>query len=603
MRNRDHLLGQWNRFCYLLMLMLLQMGFINIAQAQQGQITPPVLQLEGANSIRGDSIRGLAWIDPTGKASLVEITDKTDPKHFIPWHAGKVDSVPNPGAMWLWLRIQRNQTSSARWTLELPVTYIDRVNFYSQSTSNSWQMQSAGDLLAVSDWSEPGRYPHIYLDIPTNKPTDIYIQLQHAYPMHLQIQMQAYSLYERGQQLEFLVMGLIAGGLLLLITYSLLQSYLKKEWVYFWFATYALLILLALASFAGFAGEYLWPDVPKQPGVYTRVFTTLVMGSVILLVRELFTPPVGSDSRRFYALVFALFYLPLAIIHLWIPSDVSAWVHAIFIIVGFVVLFWFSVRAILRDDKMGYWIVVSFSPLILSSIFFTVFRLLGYFPALWATQSVVYVLVSLQMPLLILAIEKRTYALYLNEFRSRSMSNHDALTNFFNPSNFQESLTSVINGQRANNKSVAVVVLSLVNYDDIKNQLGQGVAAHALLRCSNKMRRIFGTQVVMGRMQEARLGIIVTDVKSRAAILEYLVQLIAWGLKPLSGFDNEITIRFHLAVAFTHEHSMQSAMLTDTLNELLSNMSERTSRPIRFLEPNSQQMHSKVSESVLSTLD
>lgn len=603
MRNRECQLGQYRLFWFQLILILSLVSFANFAYAEDVATAPPVLHLDGSNAIKDDSIRGLVWMDSTGKTTLSDITDETAAKHFVPWSAGNVNSIPDHGAMWLWFRVQRSQTSSERWALALPVTYLDRVNFYSRDNKNSWKTQFAGDSLAVSDWSEPGRYPHIYLDLLPDTPTDIYIQLQHSYPLHLQIQMQAYSFYEQSLELELVLIGTIAGGLLLLITYSLLQSFLKREWVYFWFAVYALLMMLALASFTGLAGEYLWPDVPKQPSVYTRVFTTLVMGSVILLVRELFTTSIRSDSLRFYVLLSALLYLPLAIIHLWIPSDVSAWVHAIFIVAGFMIVFGLSVRAILRSDKMGYWVIGAFSPIILSSIVFTVFRLLGYFPALWATQSVLLVLVGLQMPLLVLAIDKRMYALYLNEFRSRATSNYDALTNLLNPAYFQEALANIIFEQRVKNKSVAIAVVNLVNYEHIKNKYGQGVASHILLRSANKLRRVFGTYTVLGRTQEARLGIIMTDVNSRAAVLEYLVKLIAWGLKQQTGFDDEIVIQFHIAVGFPHEQSMQAATLTDALNELLANMSSRTNRPIRFLEPNAQLPLSKVSESMLSMLD
>jgi GGDEF domain-containing protein len=603
MRNRDHQLGQYKLFWFLLVLLLSLVGFANFAHAEDDETVPPVLHLDGSNVIRGDSVRGLAWIDPTGKATLTEITAKNTAKRFIPWYIGKVDAIPEQGALWLWFRVQRTQTSVQRWTLELPVTYIDHVNFYTESKKNSWQTRSAGDLLAVSDWSEPGCHPHIYIDLLPDTPTDVYIQVQHAYPLYLQIQMQPYSSYEQSQQLDFLWLGAVIGGLLLFITYSVLQSYMKREWVYFWFAIYTLTAMLAFASFTGLAGEYLWPDVPKQPGVYTRVFTTLVMGSVILLVREMFTSYRGSDSLRFHTLVFALLYVPLAVIHLWIHSYVGAWIHGFFIVAGFVVIARLSIRAILRFDKMGYWILASFSPVILSSITFTVARLLGYFPSVWATQSVMIPLICLQMPMLILVIDRRTHALYLNEFRARIASHYDALTNFFNPVHFQEALANAIYEQRPNSKNVAIVIVSLANYSQIQNQHELGVTEHVLVRCANKMRRTFGAAAIMGRTQDARLAVIMTNAISRAAVLEYLVSMIAWGLKPQAGFDNEITIQLHIAVGFLHEQSMQAATLTDALHELLSNMSLRTNRPIRFLEPHAHLQLNKVSESMLSTLD
>jgi hypothetical protein len=64
-----------------------------------------------------------------------------------------------------------------------------------------------------------------------------------------------------------------------------------------------------------------------------------------------------------------------------------------------------------------------------------------------------------------------------------------------------------------------------------------------------------------------------------------MVKLIASGLIPLAGLQPEVTLHFQAACVLLHENPVAPEAALSELEALLEQMSPRTRRPIRFLEP------------------
>jgi len=89
----------------------------------------------------------------------------------------------------------------------------------------------------------------------------------------------------------------------------------------------------------------------------------------------------------------------------------------------------------------------------------------------------------------------------------------------------------------------------------------------------------------MGRIDEARFGLILEDVSSREPVNYLAARLIAAGLMPLKGLKPEVLLQFHIASVLLNENLMLGPELSQALSGLLGRMGARTRRPIRFLEP------------------
>jgi GGDEF domain-containing protein len=138
-------------------------------------------------------------------------------------------------------------------------------------------------------------------------------------------------------------------------------------------------------------------------------------------------------------------------------------------------------------------------------------------------------------------------------------------------------------------EDAAIVFIDLVNHARIKAVHGSSVAEQSLLRSVIKLRRVVRDVDTVGRIGEARFGLILEGVASRTAVTDRAARLIAAGLMPLQGLKPDVTLQFHVAAMLLRERLVEADAVADILGDLLGSMSPRTRRPIRFLSPDETQ--------------
>ena len=104
-----------------------------------------------------------------------------------------------------------------------------------------------------------------------------------------------------------------------------------------------------------------------------------------------------------------------------------------------------------------------------------------------------------------------------------------------------------------------------------------------------QLRRLLRDVDTVSRVGEARFGLVLEGVTSRASVTDRAARLIAAGLMPLKGLKPEVTLQFHIAAVLLDERCVDAPELAAALSDLLKSMSPRTRRPIRFLEPEATQ--------------
>ena len=164
------------------------------------------------------------------------------------------------------------------------------------------------------------------------------------------------------------------------------------------------------------------------------------------------------------------------------------------------------------------------------------------------------------------------------------MAYHDALTGLLSAPIFQDRFNQIVARSRKNREPAAVIYIDLVNYRYIKKTWGVAVAEQSLLRSVIKLRRILRDVDTVGRIDEARFGVILEGVTSREPVTELAARLIAAGLMPLKGLKPEVILQFHVAAALLREYPGSSSDIAEALTSLMQHMGPRSRRPIRFLE-------------------
>ncbi len=527
--------------------------------------------------------RATGWLDATGAAGPAEALRSPGP-----WRTNTDDTIWDlaHGTV-LWLRLELKAQVAGRpqhWLLVLPNPLLDRAVVWQRDPAGRWRADQAGDTLAVQTWAERSRYPVFRLDLPAGETREVLVELHSAVGTSVPMRIAAEDAHLRQSQLESLGLGLAFGALLLLIAACLAMSAAFRDRVYGAYAAYAGLSTLAAAAYTGLGAQWLWPGSAMWADAAPGTLAILAVGAACVFLRQLLGLPARHLRLDVVMQWVGAAGLPLAFAYLFGPREpllqaLSAYLLLVSALT--VAAAWLTWR---RGDRVGLWVLVAYVPLILS-IGAAVVRLMGLLPISFFTQYAVVVAMVLEVPLLLIALSVRSRDRHAAQIREQALSNQDALTGLLAPHIFEDRLRQALLRFRRDGDDCAVVFIDLVNHDRIRAVHGPAVAEQSLLRSVIKLRRVVRDVDTLGRIGEARFGLILDGVGARAAVTDRAARLIAAGLMPLPGLKPEVTLQFHLAAAVLRERLLEPEALHAELAALLAAMSPRTRRPIRFLKP------------------
>jgi diguanylate cyclase (GGDEF)-like protein len=583
-----------------LALLLLSSCFAGAAAAGQGQ--PAAVQLSDTQGLLEAQGLPAAWVDPRGTATL-EQAQQGGSALFRPARADLIYALGKEGALWLHYRLTRGRGDRSGWLMAFPMPALDEVTVYQQDPRGQWLSQTAGDMVAVATWPEPGRYPHFRLDLPRGQVSDVYVRVKHLTAANFPIELISESAYDQRIQLEYLGLGLTFGALMLLIATCLAQSLVYRDRVYAWYALYAAVTMLGVTAYTGVAAHLMWPDFGVLGDAPQGVLAILAAAAALLFVRNLTgisaRHPV-IDEMAYWA---GLAGIVLAAVYPVLDKSVGLMALAAYLAATSLTNIWIATAGWRRGDVVGAWVLVAYFPFAVA-VGMGVLRLFGWLPVSFGTQYAVVVATAVQVPLLLVALNIRSRERHGAEIREQALSSQDALTGLLAPHLFHDRLRQVVARHKRDKENAAVVFIDLVNYPRIKDYHGSAVAEQSLLRSVIKLRRLLRDVDTVSRIGEARFGLILEGVTSRIAVTDRAARLIAAGLMPLQGLKPDVTLQFHIGAVLLDERTSEAPELVDALDGLLGGMSPRTRRPIRFLEPEvTQPMPMETDSSLLESGD
>lgn len=526
---------------------------------------------------------GEVWVDPAGTVTFEQLL-LHGKALFLPNRADTIYSLGEQGVLWYHYRLVRGHSERKGWLLVFPMPALDSVTVYQHDTKGQWMGQTAGDTMAVATWPEPGRYPHFRLDLPAGQPRDVYVRVRHLTSANFPVRLMSEAAYDQGVQVEYLGLGLTFGALMLLIAACLAQSLVYRDGAYAWYALYALVTMLGVSAYTGVASHLLWPGFGALRDAPPASLAVLAVAAALLFVRSL-----TGISARHPLLDRAVYWAGLAGIALaavfpLLDKPAGLLALAVYVIGTSFTNIAIAAAAWRRGDVVGAWVLVAYLPYALALVA-SVVRMFGWLPVSWGTQYAIVVAMTVQVPLLLVALNIRSRERHGAEIREQALSSQDALTGLLAPHLFHDRLRQVVARYKRDKENLALVFIDLVNYPRIKDYYGSAVAEQSLLRSVIKLRRLLRDVDTVGRIGEARFGLILEGVSSRIAVTDRAARLIAAGLMPLQGLKPDVTLQFHIAAVLLDERAAEAPELVDALDGLLRGMSPRTRRPIRFLEP------------------
>lgn len=528
---------------------------------------------------------GRVWVDAQGAADISQVSDARGPAAFEPALPGAFYRLGDHGALWLRLKLQRLPAERQDWVLEVPMPLVDLVTLYQQPQAGGrWQGESAGDTLAVTHWPEPGRYPVFRLDLPAGETREIFVRIHHVRGADFPIRLVTETAHDQQVQLEYVALGGAFGAMLLLILACAAWSWVYRDPLFAWYAVYAALTSLAVASFTGVAAHLLWPGFDALQDAPTPMLACLAVGAALLFVRNTLglRRRLPVQDRLVLALGAAGIVLaivpPFAAKSVYLPLAGGYIGVASLLVIGVAAFAWW------RGDTVGRWVFAAQAPMVLAAST-AAFRALGWARIPFASQYMVVAALALEVPLLLVALFIRSRDRHGAEIREQALSTHDALTGLLAPHLFHDRLRQVIARHARDGSDAAVMYIDLVNHARIRDYFGSAVADQSVLRSVIKLRRLLRDVDTVSRLGEARFGVILEGASSRHSVTDRASRLIAAGLMPLQGLKPDVTLQFHVGAVLLNEVTLEADELQATLDAQLARMSPRTRRPIRFLAP------------------
>jgi len=563
-------------------LVLRCLAALVLALTAAAHAAPPVVQLNDEVPRLDETLAGSQWVDARGEALLTDVL--AGKGAFTPLQMKQVHQLGSRGALWVHLRLVRAENSRDEWVLEVPLPLIDSVAVYHQDHAGAWRSEWAGDTMPVAGWREPGRFPVFRLELPRGAKRDVYLQIKHNATGNFPLRLATQTDHAQRMQRDYLALGVVFGGLLLLIATCLAQSRMYRDITYAWYAGYAALVTLAVAAYTGAAAHLLWPAADGLADAAQGCLALLAGAGALLFVRDL--SGISARHTRLAAMVQWTGWAGpvLAVAYAFIDRPIGVVAVGVYLMLASVLNLVVAWRAWQRGDPVGLWMLGAFTPLTLA-IVLVAGRLFGVMGVSWLTQYSVVAALAWQVPLLLVALNMRSRERHGAEIREKALSSQDALTGLLAPHLFHDRMRQVVARHKRDREPAAIVFIDLVNYPRIKQHYGTAVAEQSLLRSVIKLRRLVRDADTVSRIGEARFGLMLEGVNSRFPVTDRAARLIAAGLMPLKGLKPDVTLQFHIAGALLGERSAEASELVDALDELLASMSPRTRRPIRFLDP------------------
>ena len=566
----------WRRAAWLL-------AWLCLAGLAQAQGTPPatIVLSDEAGAVQVQSL-GQVWTDARATAVLEEVLQ--GPARFRPAHADTIYRMGPDTAVWMRFRLLRPAAEPQQWVMAWPNPVLDRVSVWQQDAKGRWQEQVSGDTIPARQWPEAGRYPTFRLDLPPGEPRDVYVQVRSVTANSLPVRIASSTAHAQQVQLEYLGLGIAMGALLLLVVACMAQAWAYRDGVYGWYAAYAALNLLMVMAYTGLGAHLLWPHSGFWADTSQGALGCIAAGAAMLFVRRL--TGISPRHRILDRLVLVAGWggLAAAVAYVGMPRPqglVLVATYVLFAAATTMRVAWLSWR---RQDMVGLWVLLAYLPLIAGATL-TLARMFGALPHSFLTHYALVMGMALEVPLLLVALSIRTRERHGAEIREQAIASQDALTGLLAPHLFHDRLHQVVARYKRDKETAAVVFIDLVNYPRIKAHYGSAVAEQSLLRSVIKLRKLVREIDTVGRIGEARFGLIMEGVDARAVVTDRAARLIAAGLMPLQGLKPEVTLHFHIAGVLLSERLEDASELPQALGEVLAGMSPRTRRPIRYLEP------------------
>lgn len=528
-------------------------------------------------SVSGDM---QSWLEAGASSTVEQVAAATN--RFRTTQALHNVPLDSSGTLWLHLRLVRLPLAPTRWSLSIPLPFVDEIQLFHRTADGAWHQQQAGDTLAQDQWNQRGPYPDFTLDFPDHQVHDVYLRIRNFKHLSIPIRIATASEREWQRSAELVALGLLLGVLAVLVIVSLVRYAEHRNLSDAGAAAFSLLVLVTAAQINGLLNMLVWPQYPQWGNYAYSVLPVVTVGASLLFVRMLYA--ISTHYAHYDRFLRGIGIATLvSVLTYAIDRNAADKVGAVVLLVATTTGLVATILSWRGNSPIWPWLMAAYIPQYLCLIRMML-EAMGLLPIWWELRYLMTLSEALSVPILVYALSRATHDRKALHMRERHLPTQDALTGLLTRDAFMQELNTAYDRVIDNREPVAMVLVEVVNYDHIRKGLGDTLAETSLLRAVVKLHRILRDVDPAGRLGNGQFGLILDGVITRQALTERMVQLIGSGLIPLPGLHPPITLQFHAACVLLHENPVPPDEALAALQALLEGMSSHTRRPIRFLE-------------------
>lgn len=473
---------------------------------------------------------GEFWLDPKGDSTIEQVTGDI----AVPWKtisASEIFLLQRNRALWVRFTVRADSNVAGdRWYLEVPSAAVDKVTLYTQA-GKGWRAASAGDLLPVSQWPVPHRYPLLPLALAAGSDQTFYVQVQNTTSFSAPLQFVSESYQSLGEQQIALLLGIYFGLAALAFVMAVHGAVTLKDLGFALYAATVLSMTLTQAALTGIGGLHLWGEFPWWNDMSPFVLPVVAGGCMLGFIGEVVS--LGERSVLMQKMVngLALLAIPLTVgILLTDPSTrfrlMLPYVLAIIPSVMGVMLW-----ALRRGDRYAPWLLAGNIPVALGALF-PVARTAGLLPASFLTTYSMQFGLALELPILMVMLLRRSQQRRDYIRRLKGLDRIDPATGLLNASVFHERLARLIARSVRLKFRSAILLVDITNLDQIRKDFDRQAAQELPLRVAGRLLSAAREIDSVARLSDHRFGILLEGPLKADEVAEAAPRIVARCLMP-----------------------------------------------------------------------
>jgi GGDEF domain-containing protein len=575
----NRLLTSAVRTLRLVVTMSLLVGAL-LTLASQNAHSRPALDLTSHTQLVALQDWGDYWIDTSGQFTPEQVAGSAE----IPWKPMRADAIfPMTSGYSMWVRFNVSPAPDAeRWYLEVPHPSIDRASLYTLGSAGQWNVQRAGDLVAVSQWPVPHRQPLFPIALSTELTTHYLLRLENGHAFSAPLQFISEGRLDYSEQGVALILGIFFGLTGLAAVVSALGAISLRDTAYGLYALCVTLMGLTQATVTGIAGLHLWPHWPWWNDISATVLPMLTVSATLLFTSAAVALPERSLRLHWLMVGQAVLGILVAVALALLPaaSRMDLFIPTLLLLQfgGMLAMAW----AWRHGDRFAPWLMLAYLPVIATGGW-TLASNAALVPIGFFSEHGMQLGIALHLPIVLVVLMLRSQHRRENIRRIQGLDRVDPATGLINGHVFAARLIRMIARSERLRHQSAVMLIDLVNTEQVQLDFGRKAADELPLRVAERLLSTAREIDSAARLSERRFGMLVEGPFSAEDAAALGPRIVARCLMPYQGLHVECVAQVHVAYALVPYPGSDAQGLLAQLEKLLAAAPARSKRAVFML--------------------